>query len=232
MTGKALKPRFSAVASATESSATMPALPSLSAGLQRAISDSLNLQPTADGDGYTWQPPEHLPQPVIDEAKRAAAQLEAALAQAPMRQRLEWLSGLAKLTAGKLSLEEILERMKAMAAEVDYPALCFTPATRRDAAYRFKFFPTFAELARFFEEVQSPYRDRVRRLKRVAGAKVEQERRGRDWSELSEAERQAHERLMVEVRARLAAAAPLSRGSPQASGEGREGASPVAQEIQ
>lgn len=183
--------------------------------MRKAISDALNLQPSADGEGYAWAPPANLPQRTIDEATRAAQQLEQALAPAPDFVKLQWLAQLAKLTGGNASLAEILERIKALAADLDYPALCFTDATRRDAAYRFKFFPTFAELARFLEEVQAPYRDRVRRLKRVAGANVEAEQRGRAWHELTDDERRAHEQLMERVRERLKATAPASEQQEQ-----------------
>src|SRR5260370_40158366 len=81
MTGKALAPapRYSAVERAA--TASPPPLPSLSGGLKSAIADSLNLVPaTLDGEsGHVWQPPGNLPARIIDEAKRAAQQLEHAL---------------------------------------------------------------------------------------------------------------------------------------------------------
>src|SRR5260370_5994237 len=118
MTGKALAPapRYSAVERAA--TASPPPLPSLSGGLKSAIADSLNLVPaTLDGEsGHVWQPPGNLPARIIDEAKRAAQQLEHALRPAGVPVKRRWLAQLAQLLApGRPDAPHLLAPSEALA---------------------------------------------------------------------------------------------------------------------
>lgn len=159
-TARAVTPRQPATAS-------LPSPPSLSDALRRALADHLNLQPTPDGDGYRWQPPEHPTPVLIAEAKHVRPQLERYLEPAPEHVKLRWLTQLGTLTAGSSTVEEALTRIKAYARDLDHPAFCFTDSSRVDAARRFKFWPSFAELARFLDEVAQPHRERLQRLRRI-----------------------------------------------------------------
>lgn len=163
-----LAPRYSAV---ERDLASRPQPPSLSDGLKSAIADSLNLVLTPD-DEYVWQPPTTLPARVVDEARRAAAQLEHALRPAGEDLKARWLAQLAQLCAGTSSAEDGLTRLRAIARDLDHPPLCFTDDTRIAAARKFKFFPSFAELSGLLDAVRHPYRDRLDRLRRLGPAQA------------------------------------------------------------
>jgi len=137
--------------------------------LKSAIADSLNLVPTPDGEGYVWQAPANLPARIVDEAQRAAKQLEHALKPATEDVKAKWLAQLAQLCA-PVSAEDGLTRLRAIARDLDHPPLCFTDETRIAAARRFKFFPSFAELAGFLDGVRHPYRERLGRLRQIRPA--------------------------------------------------------------
>jgi hypothetical protein len=141
----------------------------LSSALLSAISDSLNLQPTTDGEGYVWQPPAVLPE-LRDEAAAAAAALKAALAPASKSLKTGWLMKLGMLCASSANATDAKNKIVEYAAAIDHPPLCFTDGTGTAAARQFKFFPSFSELCQFLDAEARPHRDRLRRLERVATA--------------------------------------------------------------
>jgi len=139
--------------------------------LKSAIADSLNLRPIGEGGQDVWVPPSNLPARICDEAARAAKQLEHALRPASAEVKGRWLSQLAQLVApGRDSAPDMLARINAMRRDLDHPPLCFTDETRVRAGKAFTFFPSFAELSGLLDGVCDPYRERLRRLRRLGPA--------------------------------------------------------------
>lgn len=166
--------------------------------------DRANYVPTADG--YAWAPPDEVPEAVKAEAGRLIAPLFAALEPASPRLVGDWLARLGVLVAGNLSAADARIKIAAYAADLRYPALCFTDQTRADAAKAFKFFPSFAELSEFLDGIAAPHRTKLHRIRAIAGRPVRQEPRGRGWGDLSPAERLAHDAMMASLRRELESA--------------------------
>lgn len=125
-----------------------------------------------------WAPPATVTRETVEAARTALANFDELLKAGPLGPakkpgtRGHWLAQLAMLTisAGKNTLEEQLGRVATVAIGLTYPAFCFTSATLYQAARRFKFFPSFAELAAFLDEVVEPARRTRDRLSRLAQA--------------------------------------------------------------
>lgn len=115
----------------------------------------------------------------------------------------EWLTRLGTLVAGQISLTEAKARIMAYKTDLDYPSLCYTDRTRIEAARRFNWFPSFAELSAFLDQVAAPMRSRLVRLKALAECPVDPP--PRRYHDLTDEEKAAHEAMMTDCRARLAA---------------------------
>lgn len=159
-------------------------LPKLTDALKSAIADNL-FPSTLDGEPLppAWKPPADLPDALIFEAQDAHLSLSNALSL-PARDglKLQWLTQLGVLVAGTMGANDAKVKLKAMAQDLEYPAICFTEDTRRDAAKRFKFFPSYAELASFFDEFLEPQkqrRDRLNALSKIDPFMVAERKRQR-----------------------------------------------------
>ena len=124
------------------------------------------------------KPPEHrvgLPvtQAVRDEAERLLASCNAALRPAERDTVTRWLLALGPLVAGNMPLEDARTRIAGYVSVIDAPPMCFTKATLRNAASRFKWFPSVAELSTMFDEITAQTRDTRFRAGRVAAARVD-----------------------------------------------------------
>lgn len=170
--------------------------------------DLSNLSYTPGTDGYVWQPPDDVPAKVKAEASRMIAPFHAALAAAPRMLVAHWLTQLGILVAGNMPVADAKAKVAGYVADLDFPALCFTDATRAAAAREFKWFPSFAELSEFLEKIAKPHRARLYRIKTIAGRPVRPDERRKGWSDLSPAERLAHDELMARVKRELAASEP------------------------
>lgn len=93
-----------------------------------------------------WTIPAHL----RTEAKIIRARLQATLKPADKRLMAEWLASLGTLCAGQMSTEEAKLKIGAYIDLLDMPTACFTRDTLRDAAGRFKFWPSFSEIVGMF----------------------------------------------------------------------------------
>lgn len=143
---------------------------------------------------------------VRGEAERLARVADVMLAPAPRDLTRDWLLRLGLLVAGNLSVADSKARIAAYCDDLRYPALCFTDESRRRAGVAFKFFPTFSELSSFLDAEAQPMRKRAAELRAVAGRPVAAPTRR--WSDLTVAEKQAHEDQMTALKAALASATP------------------------
>ena len=85
----------------------------------------------------------------------------------------KWLSTLGLLVAGRMATADARARLSAFGPLLaDYPVRVFTMETLREAARRFKWFPSYAELAELLDEVAREIGSRVP-LRRHIAASVE-----------------------------------------------------------
>lgn len=173
------------------------------------MEDRANYTPT--DRGYAWRPPEAVPEGTKAEAVRLIAPMTAALMRAHPKLVGDWLARLGVLVAGNLTAADARIKIAAYAADLDFPALCFTDATRAQAGVAFKFFPTFSELSEFLSAVVRPHRVKLDRLRVIAGLPVEQKPRRQGWSDLTPAERLAHEAMMARLKQELADNEPIPK---------------------
>ncbi len=143
--------------------------PEPSSRLAAAIDDSGNLTPTQDG-ALAWLPPATLASDVLAEARSLVPALESELASmASYQQKKLWFGQLVQIISGATPAEEAALRIRALISDLDYPAMCFTDASRREVARRYsRYLPTYQQLCEVFDEIVAPRRRRLRRVKAIA----------------------------------------------------------------
>ena len=160
--------------------------------------------------GESWRPPRHVGAALKAEAACAFDAAERALAPASAEIMGKWLASLGLLCAGATSAAEARAKIGAYASLMDYPPVCFTKATLREAGRRFKWLPCFAELTTFLDEIAAPARALRDRLRAIADAPLppapQPERAIRSEADLAEARQRTEETL-----ARLIASASRPR---------------------
>lgn len=145
-----------------------PALPALTPALTRRIEMMKRLMEC----GVVGEP---LPpsQELREEARQTLAAAEAALEPAPRELAEKWLATLGVLTSGRLSVTDARVKLAAYSKLLDHPIHCYTEETLAQAARRFTWFPSFAEVAAFLDEVARAARDVVRGLRHIAEGPAE-----------------------------------------------------------
>lgn len=123
----------------------------------------------------TWEPPADLAPAVIDDARRALAELAARL-EAPCprdyaRTCLVWLSN-TKAQQAAMTADDAEARLRAMSAILErFPAEAVGEGCRACAERGGTFFPALAELIRFIEPVADRMRRDHERLRRLLEAR-------------------------------------------------------------
>lgn len=117
---------------------------------------------------------------------------------------MPWLIQFGTLVANNLSVADAKAKISAYALDLAYPLVCFTDESRRAAAVKFTWFPSFSELAQFLDSIAAPARIKLDRLRKIAGMTSQPEKRGKMWSELTPQEREAHEAMMAKLKASIA----------------------------
>jgi len=138
-------------------------LPVLSVGLQRAVRD-MELLETMESVGRPQPPTTE----VRNEAMRKLSEAEAVLVKASTETVRRWLLTLGALTAGKMSVRDAEVKITAYQNFIDHPEKCFTEATLKSAARRFKWFPSFSEVSLFLDRECRDERVLARRLRNIA----------------------------------------------------------------
>lgn len=121
----------------------------------------------------------------------------------------DWLSQLGIMCAGqKMSVADAKEKIATYAMGLRYPPICFTRASLYAAGRHFKWFPTFSELCDWLDDVARPARQTLERLEALSYAKPTQKPQLSEtirlWSDLTPAEKEAHNERMFRLKARLA----------------------------
>ncbi|MFC5353525.1 hypothetical protein [Azospirillum himalayense] len=98
------------------------------------------------------------------------ARIDAAMELSPQSRVRQWLLDLAPLVAVSISASDAAQKLDAYVGMLEYPAAVYTKASLAKAARRFKFFPTFAELADFFDGQLSEVRIKRQRLQAIVNA--------------------------------------------------------------
>lgn len=124
---------------------------------------------------------------------------------------MHWLAQLGVLCAGNMPAADAKVKIQAYGYDLEFPALCFTDATRASAARQFTWFPSFAELSEFLESIARPYRIQLERMRRISSAETKIEPRGRKWSDLTDDERKAHNDMMARLKSELASSEPMPK---------------------
>ena len=107
------------------------------------------------------------------EAARLVRSVEASLVQAPATLKCEWLARLAMVCAGKNESEAAIRaKVAAYADMLDHPAWVFNAQTLKEAAARFMWFPSFAEVKGFLDERCASERRFLASLRKAADAEI------------------------------------------------------------
>lgn len=130
---------------------------------------------------------------------------ETALDPAPTGIIERWLTALGVLCAGRGDDGNAEIKLAIYAPRLMQPASVFTDANLTEAGKRFSFFPSFAELSAFLDEKAEPVKAIAWRLRQLAEAKptAPAATPERTWSDLTPEEREAHDRMMEEVRRKI-----------------------------
>jgi hypothetical protein len=153
-----------------------------------------------------WRPPASVNAALKADAHRSLAQLDAALKPAERQLVKDWLLALGTLCAGQMSAADAKTKIAGYAGLLEHPPLCFTRETLRDAARRFKWWPSFAEIAAFLDEIARPTRHlraRVKALTDLPVADPDAVRPTRRYKDLTPEERAKHDAMMAACRRAL-----------------------------
>lgn len=115
-----------------------------------------------------WLPPEEIPDELAAEARAALPGLETQMRAAPPGMARQWLASLGTLCAGRTPVNEAQVKLAAYDGMLDYPGWCYTAETLKDAAQKFQWFPSFAEVNAFLKDVRQPADDFVSRVRTLA----------------------------------------------------------------
>jgi len=145
-------------------------LPARSVGLQRLLSE---------WDEFDRWPEKAAPvvksEEVKAEAERLLPKVRAALERADRGTMEKWLIALGNLVAGKTSVDEAKMKIGAYSTMLDYPDRCFTDKTLRDAARKFRWFPSYSEVCELLDEEVVGLRRLARNLRRTVESEVEKD---------------------------------------------------------
>lgn len=112
-----------------------------------------------------WQPPEQITPVMIGAARQYVRDYGLCNDPAPPELVLEWLARLSSGIPHNMAGRTLEMRLEALAEAVeDFPAYCWTKATRKRAAAQFTHVPASKELIGFAEAMAGEERERVRRL--------------------------------------------------------------------
>jgi hypothetical protein len=153
-----------------------------------------------------WTAPVEITPQLRDEAEAGLRSLRVAMQPPPAPTMRKWLATLGTLTAGKVDAEDAATRIDAFVGMLDYPAQCFTKRTLDAAARRFRWFPSFAELAEFLDEQAAPLRtlaDRLEQLLQVPATALPgpaKDKAAPLYRDLTPEQQAEHDRLMRSFR--------------------------------
>lgn len=171
-----------------------------------------------DGDvrEITWRPRNVSPQNIA-EAKSKTAALDRALLPADISITRKWLGTLGVMCAGKMEIADARAKIAVYAANLRHPEFCFTQDTLVEAGKKFTWFPSFAEVSAFLDEIEKPTRELAERVKRIAemqptvqGQSPQPVETLRRYAQYDEADKKEFDDMMDRLRGRF----PTQRAAP------------------
>lgn len=127
------------------------------------------------------KPPEHrlglaVTPEALSEAQSIVQACDDALRPANAETVVKWLTALGKCVVAPGTSEDARSKLTSYASVLSFPPCCYTQATLRRAAERFKWFPAIAELSELFGEITGPIKRAQFAAKRVLAEKPETSR--------------------------------------------------------
>jgi hypothetical protein len=152
-----------------------------------------------------WTAPKTVEERDAGEALRNLPIVERLCQPCPRETVSKWLATLGVMCAGQqLTAADAKAKISAYSAHLNHPASCFTNDTLNEAARKFKWFPSYAEVAEFLDLKAQQQLNMRFRLEKIAGAKVaEKPRPGKSWQEMTADERAKFNEIMAGVRDRF-----------------------------
>lgn len=145
-----------------------------SASVSKSLSEALEAPTTLTLDGEvrrsTWKPPASVSNEMRTEAAALVAKIDAAMGLCPQDDVRDWLTSLGALVAANITVADARARLTAYVGMLEYPSACYTKASLRKAARRFKFFPTYGELTDFLDAQLAEIRTKRQRLQAIINA--------------------------------------------------------------
>lgn len=177
-----------------------------------AAPGAVSLQAILGDPTAEWQRPAKVGEALARQAVAALAKWPERYQPATRETKLQWLVELGLAVAGNFTPADAAAKAELMARLVEHPVCCFSEASFRRVAAKFKFWPSYAELKEALDAElhrQKTFEARLRALLRPA-PQIEQPRTGKTWAEMTDDERAAAEAAKAEALSALAAARPAT----------------------
>ena len=115
-----------------------------------------------------WKPPAVITDSMRKDAEQSLPIAQALCDPAPKDRAKQWLATLGTIVAGNMPAAEAQMRLKAYVGLIEIPAGMMTRQLLDRAGRRFKFFPSYSELAEFVDEEKHRLEETARRLRIIA----------------------------------------------------------------
>ena len=145
------------------------------------------------------------------DAETALAAIERALEPAPRQTVERWIEALGALTAAPQGEDEAARKTRAYAAMLEFPPQAFSRRSLDTAARKFRFFPSYAELAEHLEAETADLKTTRHQLRRAVALPVADHRPAGKWAAMTPEQREEFDRIME--RAREALKSPAAKTS-------------------
>ena len=153
-----------------------------------------------DEDG--WETPKELTAAEIQAAKARLGRAEALLKPADEKLVRNWLGRLGVLCAGQMTSADAKIKIENYVPLLKCPASVLNQHTLEDAGRRFKWFPSYAEIAEFIDGKTWVMRKLAARLKMLSETTPQLEHQpGSDWKTLSQEQKDAIDAKLAQAKA-------------------------------
>ncbi len=109
-----------------------------------------------------------------------------------------WLASLGVMCAGQITAADAKAKIGVYVPNLDHPASCFTKETLTEAGRKFKWFPSYAEIAEFLDAKARPARTLAFRLRKISEAPEcrDKPQPGQSWLTMTPDQRREFDVLM------------------------------------
>jgi hypothetical protein len=145
----------------------------------------------------TWVAPSSVDAQVKAEARAKLPNVLRLAADAELDTIRKWLASLGVMCAGQMSATDAKAKMAVLAPMLKHPGSSFTEDTLREAARKFKWFPSFAEVDEFLDKKSRPIKALSYRLQRIIAAPERKPQNNtKAWRDMTQEERDAFDQMM------------------------------------